>query len=273
MPRDFIPRRDVDFLEFTINFRAKISPPTDPASLGLIPQQVAHYAITQQAFIEAYKLVCDPGKRTMVSVEGKNAARKALEAETRAMAARIRAPGSVDDATLCGLRLCVPVQRRRHVAAPATAPRMRVSCESGRRVSVQLGDVDAPTLRKPRDAWNADIFAFIGDNPPDDMSHGSGAGGWKYVKSVTRTRTMVTFSARNRPGTKVWLAANWSNWRGERGPICQPMCAHLSYGGPMKEGTAEVSAVAEVESVLRFAPGKAPAPASESESVPLLNAA
>jgi hypothetical protein len=217
-----------------------------------------------------------PGTRTLVSVEGKNAARQSLEAETRALANIIRANlrgKDMRDVTLCDLQMCVPVPRRRHVGPPATPPRLRVSSESGRRVSVQLSDVDSPRLRKPRDAWSASIFVFIGDEPPSDMGQGSG---WRFVKSVTRTRTTATFSPRHRPGTNVWLAANWCNWRGERGTMCQPLYTHLSYSGAMREGAAEVSAVAvsNVESsALRFAPVPHKAPTPDIAAAHLLNAA
>jgi hypothetical protein len=123
--------------------------------------------------------------------------------------------------------------RRRHVPAPTAPPRLLVREVTGRRVSVQVSDRDATTRRKPRDVSGVNVFAFIGDEPPARITR------WQFVKGMTRTRTVIILDPQAPPGTKVWLTAQWTNWREEPGPLCTPVFTHLNHEGAAVPGSAE----------------------------------
>lgn len=236
MPRDFIPRRDAEFLGFCANFSAKIS--LSPNIYGLSIEQVGQYALAQEVFAADYRTATTPGTSTVVAVEAKNHAREVLEAQTRMLARIIRAHRKgmdVTDVDLCDLRMCVPKGKRRRVPGPGAAPRLSVRSGENRTVIVHLSDAESSTKGKPRDVYGAILFAYVGDLPPAGMDQESG---WQYVKTTTKAKTTITFSAAIPPGTKIWLAANWSNTHGERGPLCQPVYTHLSHGGPMMGANA-----------------------------------
>jgi hypothetical protein len=249
MPRDFYPRRETDVLSWTNNFREQIGA-APPGSLGLTDEQVRHYSDTQTAFAAAYQAANDPSTRTPVAVQAKNTLLRALEKETRQLAAIIRAfPGATRDMKSV-LRLVVRSKRRRHVPAPAVAPRLYVNSVKGRTVKLRLWDAQSSRPRggRPRDVWGAMVFAALGEvppPPPDKMGNGAG---WRYVGSVTRTKLSATFSADVPPGTKVWFIAAWFNWRDERGPMCMPAYTHIGYGGPSLG-----KPVREIGGSLRFA--------------------
>jgi hypothetical protein len=247
MPRDFYPRRETDVLSWTNNFREQIGA-APPGSLGLTDEQVRHYSDTQTAFAAAYQAANDPSTRTPVAVQAKNTLLRALEKETRQLAAIIRAfPGATRDMKSV-LRLVVRSKRRRHVPAPAVAPRLYVNSVKGRTVNLRLWDARSSRKGRPRDVWGAMVFAAVGELPPPPPDQKGNGAGWRYVGSVTRTKLSATFSADVPPGTKVWFIAAWFNWRDERGPMCMPVYTHIGYGGPSLG-----KPVREIGGSLRFA--------------------
>jgi hypothetical protein len=222
MPRDFYPRREADIVRFTANFSAKIN--ADAPLYGLTEPAAAEYAVLQQAFAQTYAVAQSPSTDTSSATAAKEADRVALERATRPLVRLIKANPNVTDEMRVNLGLSPQTQRRRRVPAPDAAPSLLVVGSVGGAVRVRLSDLTSLRRGKPRDVNGAVIFGHAGDNPPADPRE------WNVKAITSRATAQLHFSPNLPPGTKVWLTACWTNARQERGPLCEPVFTHLTYG-------------------------------------------
>jgi hypothetical protein len=222
MPRDFYPRREADIVRFTANFSAKIN--ADAPLYGLTEPAAAEYAVVQQAFAQAYAVAQCPSTDSSSATAAKEAERVALERATRPLVRLIKANPNVTDEMRVNLGLPRQTQRRRHVPAPDAAPLLRVVKSVAGAISVRLGDATSMRRGKPRDVCRAVVLGYIGENPPADPRQ------WSLAAIPSRATAQLHFNPNLPPGTKVWLTACWTNARQERGPLCEPVVTHLTYG-------------------------------------------
>jgi hypothetical protein len=228
MPRDFIPRRDAEFLGFTSNLRAKLAAAPDPlASLGISPEQVAHYALTQETFAAAYRAAITPGTRTSPAVTAKKGAREALEADTRVLARIIHSFPAVTDQMRVELGLCVRRAKRKRVPRPGAAPGLIIESMRGRTAKLRLVDRESThggRGGRPRDSSGALLLYYMGEQPPADPLK------WSLLRQTSRARVNVTLSVP--PCVKVWLTAGWLGTRNQVGPLSTPVSTYISEDGP-----------------------------------------
>ncbi len=225
MPRDFYPRPEADILRWTSNFRARIV--AEGGTLGLNPGQIAAYVQAQDRFAIAYAAAHSPTQRTPSIMQAKDAARIALEAQSRMLAAMIGAQPGLTPTMRCRLGLAMRGRGgyRRALPPPAEPPRLHVRSIEGRIATLMLSDRESGRRRKPRGANSAVLWSYVGDAPPADM------GKWKFAGHTSRTLTRVAFNAE--PGTRVWLSVCWQSHVGKLGRPCEPVMMHVGGGGPM----------------------------------------
>lgn len=215
MAKDYIPRRDDDFLQWAMNMRNLIT--TSPETFGLTLAQADHYADLYEAFAAAYRTAIEPSTRTKPSVNAKNEARRTLEREARRLARLIQATTSVTDAQKAELGLTVRNSNATPVARPLEPPVVFVKLRFGSTVRVTLRSRNTTRKGKPEGVAGAMLFSYIGDYPPATLD------GWRLEGQTTRPQTDMTFSGDEIvPGAKVWVTTYWYNPRGEAGPAAEP---------------------------------------------------
>src|SRR5262249_3116323 len=99
---------------------------------------------------------------------------------------------------------------------------------TGRTVKIRLHDsTDASRKGKPPGVKGAQMFSFVGDEPPP------GIAGWNFEGNTTETITTIVFPESVAPGAKAALTAQWFNERTQPGPGCDPVGTNIQFGGAM----------------------------------------
>ena len=224
MPIDFLPKREIDLLQWSANFRARIE--LDPDAIGLTTAQVAAYAAVQQAYATAYTLANRPSTRTSPRIREKNTAKRSLQRLTRQLASIVRtAPNvSVAQRLALGLSLQNPGGYRPPLNPPKIAPGLKVVRVWSHTVYVQLYNQETMRRAMPRGCTRAVIHSYIGAVPPMNISN------WRFAANTSTPTHAVRFEAEFEPFTKVWLAARWMNPRAEMGPVSAFVSTHLQPG-------------------------------------------
>lgn len=223
---DFLPRRQVDFLNWSANFDRQIN--LAPQNFGLAAQQAADYTQRHAAFAQAYPTAIDPAGGGPSAIVGKNQAESALREYARTLAGIIRAQRSVTDEQRIVLGLRQARKRPTRIARPEHAPKIAINWPTGRSVTMHLRDAQRPTsTAKPQGVDNAVIFSFVGEYPRPSMKE------WRMHAMATRTTKTIYFEPRYAPlpGVKVWITAQWSNPRGQTGPTAPPVFTHIGFAG------------------------------------------
>jgi hypothetical protein len=220
MARDFYPRQERQILFFTKRFREQIE--AQPDAYGLSFEQCAQYALTQQAFADAFWVVNDPTTATRPARIVKNKARVALEDATRFLARIIRAhPGVTTEMRISlGLSEADVGDGGAPLGAPKEEPVVVVRSNAGRQIEIELRDA-VGKIRKPAGVAGALLFVRRADEPSSNLSD------WQFIEITTRARETLTFGLEFPAGARVWIMAQWFSPTGARGPESAPISAYL----------------------------------------------
>ena len=221
---DFIPRRQADVRNWSINFNAKIN--ADPESFGLTFAQAADYNTLHNAFTAAYALANSPSTNSKSNTRSKDTALHALKQKARQLAAIIRAHPGITSAQKSVLSLTIRGRggRQRAFPQPMHAPYVTIRPGPGAMVELRLRDATSTKSGQPDGVHSATIFCWVGDNPPGTIPE------WRWVDATTKTKYIVNLPADAQPGDKVWYIACWQNPRGELGPAARPVCTFRQFG-------------------------------------------
>lgn len=223
---DYLPTREADLLQWSVNFNAHIT--ADPTAYGLTLPQQAAYTVLHDAFAAAYTTANDNATRTPAAIQTKNTAKANLISGSngiRELAGIIQAfPGTTDTERI-ELGLNVRDTEPTPIPPPSVAPGLSVLMVTGRTVKVRVFDALVPSSRsKPAGVKGASVYSYVGETAPVDIDS------WKYEGSTTRTTFDVEFPATAPAGSTVWLTAYWTNPRLESGPACQPVSTNIAGG-------------------------------------------
>lgn len=227
---DFYPRRDSDLRDWAANFASQVS--ASPGHYGLTAQDAAAFAALEQAYAHWYAKSQAAATRTVVNLRMKDAARKAMMAKGRELAAVVRARPGVTNEQLVSLGLRVRRKARRAVGVPDQKLRVRVRDRGMSWPAVRLEDWETGRSRKPRGVSMAVVLFAVGDRPPGRV------GDWCFGMTTGDPvfgldRLLVETGREAQPGQRVWLMACWVNDRGERGPWSEPVGWWVRYGLPI----------------------------------------
>lgn len=224
---DFLPDRQTELRACSQNFSQKIS--DSPATYGLTAAQAADYAALNDAYALALQTALRNSTRTPPAIAAKKDAMKALKAKARELARIIRANPEVTSFQRASLRLSLhkPDDRSPRVGRPKTSPEVLLSIADGFSVNVRLRERDGYHRRRPHGVLGATIFTFVGAAAPESLRD------WQFHGLTTRTKTRITFTGKEAPGSRIWITAQWINPRLQRGPASRPVCTNLPGGMPM----------------------------------------
>jgi hypothetical protein len=183
------------------------------------------YTVLFDAFAAGYANARSPNANCKANIGAKNQAKAALKANARMLARIVRANPAVTNDQRAKLGLTVPDPHLTPVQEPSDPPLLHVMSTYGRVVRVRLRDKFAPTRRgKPPGIAGAAILSYTGQTTSARMSD------WTYHGNATRTQFAVNIPSNVPPGAKVWIAAQWYNTRGERGPVSTATATYIGDG-------------------------------------------
>lgn len=221
---DFLPRRDVDLLNWARAFADGVT--REPAMGMLAATHVPTIVDAHRAFADAHRVANEPATRTVVSITAKDEARRSLVAQLRTLATVLRASPDVDRSTLMNVGLKpLRVGRSPRLPVPKDAPSVTVESVVGRRVTVRFEDATARyRIAKPRGVGKLIYFTFVGAEPPASLAD------WRYGRGSTRTRVTIDVPSSVPAGATLWIAGQWANPREQTGPISAAACTTVGGG-------------------------------------------
>jgi hypothetical protein len=223
---DFLPAREADLLNWSLNFKTKIT--AAPTTYGLVAGQATTYGTLHDAFNTAYIAAVNDASNSSSAIVAKNTAKTALIANARLLARIVQAAPAVTNAQKSDLGLTVRDTGPSPIPPPASAPDIDIISATGNTVRIRLHDPSNPTRRgKPAGVDGAAIFSFVGATAPDEQSD------WKFEGNITRTSVDVVFPSGTAAGAKVWFTAFWFNERKQNGPAATPVGINIPGGAAM----------------------------------------
>lgn len=228
MAGNFYWRNEAEAVAGAANFASMMS--ASPQSFGATVAQAAAFAQLNATLQGAYAVAIEPATRTSVSVSVKSEALRAMRAGAVLLARVAAATPTVSDAQLMSLGLS-PRATRSPRAVPDGAPVVRVTGTSGRVVTLRIGVPGSARRGLPFGARGANVYSFVGENPPTDRR------AYYFEAMTTRAKAQITFPNDVPNGATVWLSANWVGARGQLSAGSAPVSFNLP-GGSVVPGAA-----------------------------------
>jgi hypothetical protein len=216
--KDFLPRKDADFLQWTVNFStalAKIA-----ARIGFPDQAYQQLSTLKNIFSEKFNIAEAPETRTGPAIRDKTVARKNLAASLRqAIREYLTNNHLLTDTDRENLGL--PVHKSGRTPSPVAdkAPDVEVDTSViGRLIFFFFEKGGHHKKKKPAGQHCAELVWIISDVPPlrwDELIHSA---------IDTNSPFELTFENDMR-GKTLYFAVRWENTRGEKGPWSEIMNA------------------------------------------------
>jgi hypothetical protein len=208
---DYIPQKDSELAPWSANFTAQV---VANATTWAIPTNEVTRLQTANTSFAALHAKADSPAKTSIIVAEKNAARKTLVAEIRALADfRLKNP-IITNAQRIALGLHVRDNTPTTIPVPKSRPELDIDVVDFRRLKVIFHDMGSDSKAKPYGVNGAVIVYAVLDVPPADIN--------ALIRSVLATRTphILEFTEEER-GKTVYMAICWQNEKGERGPLSE----------------------------------------------------
>lgn len=221
--KTYMPTTDSGVLIWAENFERQISAAPPP---GISTAEISAYTARFEAYAVAHQRAKNPSTRGVVTVKAKDEAKAALVAVSRRLAMGLMARADVEDDLRATLGLTVRRPARRSAPpAPAEAPRLLLRPGVGRRVQVQLYELDRSfSAGRPAGVVGATLMVASGRQQPTDLR------AWSFERNTTATRLTLTSPEELAAGGCFWVMACWLNARLECGPWSDPQPALVGWG-------------------------------------------
>lgn len=225
---------DAALLIWLQNFSQRLT--SGPAGFHITTEQATLMAGKVTSFESALSAWSNPITRTPIASENKQVARTEAVEVARNLVAAINTNPLTTDAQRdeLGIKLRNPPTP---VPVPSETPELDVISVNGRTVNMRVHSATEHG-RKPDGVAGANVWTFVGDVPPDELT------GFFFWGLSTRNLFEVTFPNTVEPGSKVWFAAGWVNSKGQVGPVCDPVSTHVQFGGLSMSSTQAMKKVA-----------------------------
>jgi hypothetical protein len=208
--KDFIPRKDIEFHTWIVNFLACLFESLE--RFGFPRVKYDELEVQRERFVAAFETAGMPSTRTKAAVQEKNDARAALQDNVRqAIKEHLTFNSSVTDGDRDNLGLPVHKKTRTPSRVASTYPKLAVDSGTLRRLIIHFRDQGSLSRAKPPGQHGVSIRWAISDTPVvnlDDLVN---------IEFDTRSPFTLVFDG-NRRGKTVYLCSCWVNTRGERGP-------------------------------------------------------
>jgi hypothetical protein len=235
--KNYIPRPDGDFSAWATNYYDAVKDWWLDQGLkasDLLPLQQA-----LNIWISAYPSHIAAQAAAEGARQAKDAARAALEKQIRPITNFVQTYPATTNADRA--EIGITVRDTSPSPAPAPSSRPLALVESGQRLTHQLRLVDESTLTsgrggrarraRPRGVDRAEVFVALTTPgqpaPPPPSAAGSDPGAYRYIGSVTRGETTLTFESA-KGGMQAHYLSRWVSTSGATGPWSETASATVA---------------------------------------------
>lgn len=231
---DFLPRRQIDLLNWSSRFNNQIG--ANYEAYGLTFEQATEYNVVHNAYAAAFAMASSKTTNSTAANRQKRDTERALRRLARQIARQLKETPSVDRVARLRLGLTLTDRGGGYPPAPkpTTAPVVRIESRDGGRVKIRLLNTAEPSRRgRPRGALGALIMISYDVSPPVNPRD------WSYVGVTGRTINTLQLPVGLPPDSPIWITARWSNSRHELGPLATAVPLHIQFlsNAPMKKGS------------------------------------
>lgn len=222
---DYIPRSDVDFLNWAQTFSTYLEAHAGP--LDIEPPTLMAIQSKVSAFSTTYAHHLTAGQAASAAKEAKNVSRSAAEEAIRTLVRQIQANPKVDDGLRAGLGIRVR-DRIRSLARSrrklSSRPIAVVDASRRYRHEILFMDESTPTSRaKPKGVMGCEIWVAVkaaNEAPPANASE------YTFVAMDTATPYMVEYTG-DEVGKTAHYLLRWVKTNGEKGPLSETVSATI----------------------------------------------
>ncbi len=140
-------------------------------------------------------------------------------AATRGWARQINGLKRITNDDRQALGLTVRDTTPTRIEPPTVAPYVRVTNVKNGEIFFDLRQ-DGDLRAKPAGVADSLVFTFVGESAPTDTKQ------WTYAMTTGRTNVKLPFPE-GAGGTTLWIAAFWTNAKGQSGPSSTPVSVNL----------------------------------------------
>jgi hypothetical protein len=208
---DYLPRRDVDLLEWVRNFLAVLVKIL--ARIGFPGELLEKLDAMYADFLSKYNITESPATRTKVTTVEKNTSRATLlRALRQAIGEYLTYNHNVTDSDRTSLGLPVYKTTRTPAKVADTYPDSDVDSSLIRRLIIRFYDHGKKTSKaKPEGQHGAELYWVISDMPVVSVD--------ELIHSAFSTRSPFSLEFRDEDrGKTVYFCLRWENTRGKKGP-------------------------------------------------------
>jgi hypothetical protein len=227
--KDFIPTTDRKFRDFSDNFFNVCA--ANAAAFNLSEPVMTRLDDLTSDFAQKLSAATNPQTRGVRTVFEKDECKKVLVAEIRKIARQVNGLMDVSNDQRQALGLNVRDTTPTRVPVPSVAPYVRITDAKSGQIHFELRQ-DGDLRAKPDGVADALVFTFVGENPPADPRQ------WVYCMTTGKTNCTTAFPEGS-GGKKVWVAAFWTNSKGQNGPSSVPVSVDLPHFVPQIQESQE----------------------------------
>lgn len=220
MPKDYIPQRDDELINWLDNFYTQLT--AKKAALNVPDAALAKLANVKDDF--AAKVADADAKRIAyeAALEAEKDARRVAIAEARLLAQQVQRETGITNTDRAELGLTVPDTKPTAPPVPDSFPVVVVDTSKRLQHSLKLGDSKNPTRRaRPEGVEYAELNAYVGTTPPTDTSQ------FKLLGIVKKSPHIVEHQSAD-AGKTAYYNLRWVNSRGEHGPWSETVGATIT---------------------------------------------
>ena len=219
--RGYLPGTDSGLISWGRNAQRLMS--QEYERLGLTSGAVSEAGAMYEAFARGYRLVNGADTDTSDARITMAVAREQWVKAVRRLVRVVQANEGTTDQDRTNLGITLPSGRRGPLPRPMEAPLLTVRGVRGRRFFLTLGKAEGSGCGRPPGVEGAVLFVAEGEAMPDEVSD------YRVYGMTTRLRSEVVLGEEVERNTKVWLAAAWTNPRGQPGPVCVPVAGYTNW--------------------------------------------
>lgn len=217
------PGREADLISAVTTFHTVAS--VAPTTYALTAAQLTLLGTKLSTFQAAWDVCQNPGTRTEVATEEKNAAKADLISYLRSLVRICQNAPTTTNAMRTALAIPLRDTIVSPIGIPGFAPELTVRKVWGHQISCRIESPEGDTRTWPPGVYGAQIYTLVAPAASSDTT--------QYVPQglVTRTNFIIEMPAEVPAGSKVWITAAFVNPRGLSGVACTPVLSGIGYEG------------------------------------------
>lgn len=226
----YMPRPDAEFSMWANHYASAVAAFYD--AQGLDPAGLAPLDEALAAWNEAFPAHVTAQAAAQAARRAKDAARAALERRVRPVTAFVQAWGGTTNADRAEMGIAVRPAKGSPAPAPVTRPRALVDVAQRLTHRLRLVDESTPTRRaRPAGVQRAELFVALTEPgrpaPPPPNPDAADGGSYRYMGSLTRGETTLTFRPEN-GGLQAHYLSRWVSTNGATGPWSETTSATVA---------------------------------------------